>query len=323
MIFTARTSQHSRRSFMLLRGSVCIVLTGATPALAQQRAGTPIVNVAVVEADMDSGRARIASNAVALRVDELLGIDLQASTTAIAAEGVASAAPFVLTNSGNGDERFVLAATLDGVSGTVRGFAIDTNGNGVFDAGDTMIEGVLTPSLAPGQALRLLALLDPLSMVPATAGLDIFARAATGSGTPGTTYPSRGDGGTDAIVGATTAQAAIRFSLVPGAMPEAALVKTQSLSSPGTSTATTRGAIITYSLAASFNGGGMARGASVVDPIPAGTTFVPGSITLDGVALSDTADADAGSFDGTRIAVALGDVAAPQTRTIQFKVTIQ
>lgn len=324
MISTARTSHRTRYSLVLLRGGACAVLAATTtPALAQQRAGTPIVNIATVEADMDSGRTRIASNPVALRIDEVLGITLQASARAVAAEGVASAAPFVLTNAGNGSERFVLAATLEGVAGTVRGFAVDTNGNGVFDTGDVLLEGNFTPALAPGQTVRLLALLEPIAMVPATAALSIFARAATGSGAPGTTYAGRGDQSSEAIVGATTAEATIRFSLAPGAAPEATLVKSQSLWSPGATMSVMRGAIITYSLTANFNGGGVARGATVVDQIPEGTDFIPGSLTLDGVALSDTADGDAGSFDGTRIAVTLGDVAAPQTRTIQFKVTIE
>lgn len=323
MIFTARPSQRTRRSVPLLRVGACVVLAGTTPALAQQRAGTQIVNIAVVEADMDSGRARVASNNAAVQVDEVLGIGLQASATAIAAEGAASAAPFVLTNTGNGEERFTLAATLEGVSSTVRGFAVDTNGNGVFDSGDVLLQGSFTPVLAPGQSLRLLALLDPIGTVLPTAALSVFARAVTGSGAPGTLYRGRGDEGSDAIVGPTTAEATIRFSLAPGAAPEAALVKSQSLWSPGATMAMMRGAIITYSLAASFNGGGTARGASVVDPIPAGTAFLPGSIMLDGVALSDASDGDAGTFDGTRVAVALGDVAAPQTRTVQFKVTIQ
>jgi hypothetical protein len=39
--------------------------------------------------------------------------------------------------------------------------------------------------------------------------------------------------------------------------------------------------------------------------------------------LSDAADADAATADATGIHVALGDVAAASTRTIQFSVKIQ
>ncbi|MEI9849934.1 MAG: hypothetical protein WDN24_02545 [Sphingomonas sp.] len=58
-------------------------------------------------------------------------------------------------------------------------------------------------------------------------------------------------------------------------------------------------------------------------PSPPGTDYVPGSIRLDGTALTDAADADAGSFDGAGVRVALGDVAAPATRRIEFQVKIQ
>ncbi|GLZ80218.1 hypothetical protein Afil01_50250 [Actinorhabdospora filicis] len=52
------------------------------------------------------------------------------------------------------------------------------------------------------------------------------------------------------------------------------------------------------------NDGGSAAGNPVVrDAIPAGATYVPGSITLDGVPLTDAADGDAAEFaDGTVVA---------------------
>ena len=323
MIFTACVPHHTRRSLVLLRVGACAVLAGATPVLAQQPAGSIITNTAMVDFEMEGSRGRIASNNAVLTVGELLGIDLKASAAVVVGSGPVAAAPFVLTNVGNGRERFVLSAAVEGVSGTLRGFAVDANGNGVFDAGDTLLDGAVTPSLSPGEAVRLLALLEPLQAIPDAAALTISARAETGSGQPGTLYASRGEGGSDAVVGPTTAEATIRIGLVQGAVAEATLVKTQSVWSRGTPMIGMRGAIITYSLTADFTGAGVARGASVVDPIPAGTTFVPGSLTLDGLLLSDAADGDAGDFDGSRIAVQLGDVAGPQTRTIQFKVQIQ
>ena len=83
-----------------------------------------------------------------------------------------------------------------------------------------------------------------------------------------------------------------------------------------------RGTIITYTLVARFDGSGTARAIQVADPIPSGTRYIPGSLTLDDILLSDAVDTDAGAFDGSSIAVALGDVRAA-TRTIRFKVRIQ
>ena len=61
----------------------------------------------------------------------------------------------------------------------------------------------------------------------------------------------------------------------------------------------------------------------LTDAIPAGTVFVPGSITLDGRPLTDAADADLAAFDGSTVSVAIGDVAAAGVRTVQFQTRIQ
>jgi len=65
----------------------------------------------------------------------------------------------------------------------------------------------------------------------------------------------------------------------------------------------------------------------ITDAIPANTTYIPGSLALDGSPLTDTADGDAGdvgdSATGT-LTVALGDLAAGAPgSTISFRVTIQ
>jgi len=228
--------------------------------------------------------------------------------------------PFTLVNGGNGNERFVLAGALQGVSGQVRGFAIDSNANGIFDAADTLLDGP-TPILSPGQAVLVLAVLDP-GRVADGAALEVFARAATGSGAPGTRYPGRGDQGTDAIVGPTNAETMMRFSLLPGTAPAARLDKSQTVLAPDGGNMTVRGSVITYALVARFADNGTAWGVQVTDPIPSGTSYVRGSLSLDGTALTDRADTDSGSFDGSRIAVALGDIAGAATRTIRFKVKI-
>ena len=62
------------------------------------------------------------------------------------------------------------------------------------------------------------------------------------------------------------------------------------------------------------------------DPIPAGTTYVPNSITLNAAALSDAIDADAGELDTSvtaTVVVRLGDLTqADGVQTVEFQVTI-
>ncbi len=56
------------------------------------------------------------------------------------------------------------------------------------------------------------------------------------------------------------------------------------------------GARITYQIVVNATGTGSAANSVIDDAIPAFTTFVPGSLRLNAVALSDAADADAGEF---------------------------
>jgi uncharacterized repeat protein (TIGR01451 family) len=87
------------------------------------------------------------------------------------------------------------------------------------------------------------------------------------------------------------------------------------------------GARIRYQVVVTATGTGTATGASFRDPIPANTTFVPGSITLNGNPITDsTADADAGGYatsPAAAVQVALGDLTqASGPQTLVFDVTI-
>lgn len=101
---------------------------------------------------------------------------------------------------------------------------------------------------------------------------------------------------------------------------EAALVKTQSVRAPDGSARAVSGAVVTYTLAARLPAG--AEGARIDDPVPAGASYVPGSLRLDGTPLTDAADDDAGRFDGAAVAVALDPGAAARARTVTFQVRL-
>ena len=86
------------------------------------------------------------------------------------------------------------------------------------------------------------------------------------------------------------------------------------------------GARITYQVVVTAGGTGNANAAAFSDLVPANTTYVAGSLRLNGAALSDGADADAGTFvsaPAPEVRVTLGDLtggSGPQT--IEFAVTI-
>lgn len=297
-----------------------LVVAAATlcrPAQGETNAGTPIPNTAAMRYDVAGQPVAVQSNTVTTLVAERLDVALaRRGTDAITPATTVIA--LLLTNRGNGQEPFVLSA-VDGTATPPSRFAIDLDGDGRYDAArDQLLPTSRTPSIAPGAQLQLLLLGDE-GQFDGVQNI-ITARAATGYGTPGTTFQGQGDGGGDAVVGPTGAQAQIVVPTI-GQSAQGSLVKTQSVLAPDGSARAVVGAVITYTLTASLPA--PSSGVRVDDPIPAGTSYVPGSLTLDGVRLTDDADGDAGTFANSGIAVGLGAPVDPVIHTILFKVRIQ
>lgn len=294
----------------------------AGSAQAQTRAGTAIVNVAQAQGSVSGNPVAAASNLASFLVAERLDVALTSGD-----RRTPSTLPATLVNRGNGGEAFAVAVTApDGVA--IRGIAIDVDGDGAYDpAHDTLLTQGTTPALDPSATLPLLVLIDAAASAGRAATVTLTTRAVTGSGAPGTVVTGGGDGGSDAVVGPTGAIARVEFPLDPAAAATPTLLKSQSVRAPDGSTQPVAGAIVTYTLQATFADRRVA--VRIDDPIPAGTRYVAGSLTLDGAALTDAADGDAGTADGASVGVALGNIVAPAnpatsiTHTVQFQVVLQ
>ena len=327
----ARWSQPGLKH-ILAAGTILVGLS-ATPAFAQGTvAGTMINNKATASYDGPAGEQTIESNTVSLRVDELLNVTVASvdSGDVSATSGATSRVlRFDITNSGNGSEAFRLTANGnvggDDFNPTVTSIVIDSNDNGVYDAGtDTVyVPGSNDPVVAPDTTLRIFVLSTiPVSATDGQRGIvELNATAVTGSGPAGTTFLNVGQGGGNAVVGATTATANAtgRFII---SQATAVLAKSASVADPFGGTTLVPGSIITYSIAATVSGSGSMTNLRIGDTIPDGTTYQTNSIALDGAPLTDAADADAGRFASGAIAVSLGNVSAGTTRTVTFRVTI-
>ncbi|MEA3064383.1 MAG: hypothetical protein QOJ27_822 [Sphingomonadales bacterium] len=306
----------------------------AGPALAAGTpAGTSITNVATATYELPAGgETTVDSNVVTLKVDELLDVSVAWGDPADVATSpglTGQRLKFTVTNGGNGAESFTLATVANGggddFDPAVTSIVLDTNGNGAYDAGvDTVYaSGSNDPQLDPDQAITVFV----LSTIAAGAGdghrgrVDLTAVAKTGSGAPGTSFAGLGQGGGDAVVGATGGDAE-DDGYYRVASASVAFVKSATVADAFGGTASAPGSTITYTLAATVNGSGSLANLRVGDSVPAGTTYKAGSLTLEGGPLTDAADADAGSFTGTGISVGLGTVAAGTTRTITFQVKI-
>ncbi len=305
----------------------------AAPAYATgTTAGTTISNTAeVTYTDPGGNPVTVPSNRVDIRVDEVLNVTVVSAdpgdvvTQPGATNQVLS---FDVTNTGNGPEAFRLAPVNaiggDAFDPTTTSLVLD-DGDGVYEPGvDTIYTpGSNDPVLQPDSSIRIFV----LSTVPAGATdgqrgqTDLTATATTGSGPAGTIFDNAGVGGGDAVVGTTTAVGRDDgFYIVSAAIVE--FVKSATVRDPFGGTTSIPGSVITYTLVATVTGTGSLTNVAAGDPIPASTTFVPGSITLQGAPLTDATDGDAGEIAANRISVRFGTLAGGQTRTVTFRTTI-
>jgi uncharacterized repeat protein (TIGR01451 family) len=317
----------------LLAGLGAALGVAAPAEAAHTPAGTVINNSATATYELPGGgETTVTSNTVSLTVDELLDVSVASTDggdVSVAPGATGQVLTFRVTNAGNGSEAFRLTAR-DNAGGddfdpSATAIMLDANGNGTYEPGiDTLyVAGANEPVLAPDGS----ALVFVLSSIPAGATdtqrgrIDLVAVAATGSGAPGTSFAGQGQGGGDAVVGATGADAE-DDGYYRLAAASVAFVKSATVADPFGGTTRVPGAIITYRLVATVSGSGSLANLRIADPIPAGSTYRPGTLTLEGAPLTDAADADVGEFTGTGIAARLGTVAGGATRTVTFQVAI-
>ena len=306
----------------------------SAPAQAVGTAAGDIISNTANATYNDPGGAQVSvpSNRVDIKVDELLDVIVATADpgdVVVVPGSTNRVLSFTVTNTGNGSEAFRLTPTStisgDQFDPTTTSIVLDTNGNGVYDAGvDTVYTpGSNDPVLARDTSIRVFV----LSSIPAgTNDLDrgiveLLAAATTGTGAPGTTFAGQGQGGGNAVVGSTGADSTDRGRYVVQ-NATISFVKSATVVDPFGGTSSVPGAIITYRLVATISGAGTLTNSAINDTIPVGTTYQIGSITLGGAALTDAADGDAGSFATNAIAVALGSVTGGQTRTVTFRVRI-
>jgi len=299
-------------------------------------AGTSIDNTAQVTYSVGSVSTTATSNTTSVTVAEILDVvvTLQTPSVPVLASTTQQEMVYRVTNTGNGPETFRLqmTSTLGGDEfdpvPAAPSIYFDTDGSGDLSPGDTpYVAGNNDPVLNADAFVTVLVINDiPAGLADGNRGFSrLLADARTGTGAPGTSFAGQGVGGTDAVVGTTGAdsEAAGQY-LVAGVAVNA--VKSQSIADQFGGTRPIPGARINYTIVVSATGTGTATSSVFNDNIPANTTYVPGTLRLNSVALSDAADADAGDFSttpGPRVRVQLGTLTqASGSQTIQFAVTI-
>jgi uncharacterized repeat protein (TIGR01451 family) len=305
-------------------------------------AGTTIQNTAEITYSVGASTLSTTSNTTTITVAEILdvAVTLNSSTVTVTPGATQQQLVFTVTNTGNGTETFSLAglSTLTGdqfdptPSSTF--IYLDTDGSGGLSGPDAIYapntnDPTLT-STGPGSSTRVIVLNDiPNSVADGDRGrsqLTATARTRTGSDTPGTVYANAGDGGAiDAVVGTSGASSQIHGEYLVEALQISA-VKSQTVADQFGTANPLPGARINYQIVVTATGTGTATTVNFSDAIPANTTYVAGSLTLNSAPLSDTSGNDAGEYataPAPRVLVSLGNLtAASGAQTITFAVTI-
>lgn len=298
--------------------------------------GTVIENTANITYDLGGTPLALQSNTTTIVVAERINVTttLQSPQTLVSANDSNQALLFTVTNTGNGSEAFQLA--IDSVLGgddfdpvpAVPAIYFDTDASGDFNAGDVAYNaGTNDPVLDADESVNVFIVNDiPGTVLNGQIGRSqLTATAVTGSGPAGTVYAGQGDGGVDAVIGTTTGTAAaIGEYLVSDVL--ISVIKSQLVNDPNGGNQPIPGATLTYTITVEVTSAGVATGSAVRDAIPTFTSFVPASITLNGGALTDAIDADAGELDtsgAATVVVRLGDLTqADGVQTVVFQVTI-
>lgn len=347
-------------------GTAALLLLAGLSPLAQAAgtlAGTDITNTASAtfdDPDNPGSKKTVDSNPSTLRVDELLNVTItpNGGTVSVSPGDTSQVMSFTMTNVGNGPEQYVLST--NGALGSndfnptnIRVY-FDTNDDGIFDPlVDTLYvpSGVLgvagnEPTLGPDESVRLFVVSDiPATQVdgitPVANGdqgnLELLAEAITAQETAGTdpaghVFVGSGTNGSDAIVGNTQAVGTANNAYVVSSI-QTNFSKTSTVippaSHPEYGTNPLPGSTIRYTLTLEITGSGSLSNIEIVDRIPANTTFVNSSITLDGVTLTDVSGDDdgelrtgAGVNPPRDVVVRVSTATAPRTYVVTFDVTI-
>ncbi|NOU01229.1 MAG: DUF11 domain-containing protein [Gallionella sp.] len=301
------------------------------------------------------------SNTILFAVDKkinLLVTETTGAPTLVVAGQPAAVTTFHITNLGNDPQGYSLSATQANGNPSINGVApFDTNnfnGAGWVAYVDANNDGIYEPlidtatsisSLNPDATKTVFIVSDIPSSV--TSGQQSVVRlTATTTAVGGAALTASSSADTLLIVDTVFADAAGPVDIAHDAKHSAyaaylindltvtlskTIVSVQPASGPvvlnpaSGDTVLRPGSIITYQIVASFAGTGTVNNLVITDPIPANTTYVPQSITVNGIAQTDAADTptDNTEFIGNTITITRGTVTVPATNVvIQFQATI-
>ncbi|MDB4951100.1 MAG: hypothetical protein JWM27_3749 [Gemmatimonadetes bacterium] len=250
--------------------AVLALAFGAAPAAGQGvLAPAPdtlrFTNTASLAYTGEDGVDGSSTSSVSLVLEQQAGVALAPPREAVVVPGSRRAFAHVLTNAGTGRDAFALSASS--AQGWAAALWKDVDGDGALGPNDVLVAGPL--ALAKGQTAALLVVVDVPAGAADRAQVSVQVKAVS------------------ALNGAAEMTVEDRLTVH---LPVAAMALRKTVDRPWATTGDT----LTYTLSWANGGDGPSGDAALDDALPRGLRYVPGSLSLDGRALTDTADADAG-----------------------------
>jgi uncharacterized repeat protein (TIGR01451 family) len=352
---------------MFKRAIASLLTTAAALAAGQAHAAgtqacTTITNSATATYGVGGNSAAPVRSSVSFTVDELISVRVTspATPTNVVSPDTNRVLAFIVTNVGNGQESFTLAPgytvpgdNFDPTPGSAGTLFRDVNGDGQYTAGvDTPITGAI--ALDPDQSMQVLVVANiPVNLTDGSQGKATLAAVSATSGAagaaPGTVLAGQGCNNVDAMVGVGPNGPTDSGSDDSGTgtyQVSSGLVRMsktlQSVVDPfGTTCAVTGGnqspclvpgAMVEYRITVTVTSAAstVAQNLVITDNVPANTTYVAGSIRVNGIPRTDAVDPDDASCAGCGNATGtltanLGNVTgtvAGVVTTIDYKVRI-
>ncbi len=285
-------------------------------------AGTSVVNQAQIKFVVGDVENNITSNTDEFVIDQVIDVDVSWQDSAPVEVGAGEEGhvlTFRLTNLGNGDDNITLSYehnTSSDFNTTSATIYQDTNGNGIYDPStDTAISHT---NLSADANVTLFIVAD----IPTDANMS--ERSYDG-------IIATSD--TNATAGADD-QAAVDVVVRKGRDTDEGiyevrdywLASRKSVTVHSDDNQTHTGTRLTYTIDLSIGGNNAGKSIAEVkltDTIPAGTRYIPGSLSLDGTLLTDAADSDAGSCDGNTTQVTVGTISGDNHHRVSFDVEVR
>jgi uncharacterized repeat protein (TIGR01451 family) len=219
---------------------------------------------------------------------------------------------FNVCNTGNMPDFYTITRAEVSAPSRLSALHFDADASGTLTDGDTLIQvgASLSPRLAPGRCIGVISVVETADAAPSSRlTINLTARSNVTQTVNGLV---ENDG---TIINAVGNGARLTDPASPD-LPPLKLVENRDRvsASPGQT--------LNYTIAFRNSGDVVARRVAVVDELPAGLEYVPGTLRLGQRSLTDAADTDEGSVAGRRIELLLAEVAPAEVVQIALRARV-